>query len=48
MMVEKVFAVTIAATYIATATSSTDRIMTTTASVSLSPMNGSACSTAPM
>ncbi len=48
MMVENVFAVTIAATYIATTVSSTDRRATTNASVSLSPMNGSACSTVPM
>ena len=48
MMVENVLAVTIAATYMATAVSSTERIATTTARVPLSPMNGSDWSTAPM
>ena len=47
-MVEKVLAVTIAATYIATPISSTDRIPTTTASVPLSPMYGFCESIRPM
>ncbi len=46
--VENVLAVTIAATYTATPTSSTVRMPSTNASISLSPMYGSARSIAAM